>query len=163
MEIWKEVPNYEGVYQISNLGRVKSLKLGREKILKPKEHRNGYTQVYLWEEGKSKLFFVHRLIMLAFVGKSDLQVNHKNGIKADNRLENLEYCTASENMTHAYSIGLKKVLKGEKHGQSKLTRSCAERIKYGHHGITQQEIAEIYGVSRTQVYSIRSGKKWKHI
>jgi hypothetical protein len=162
-EIWKDIPEYEGMYQISNLGRVKSLKSGKDKILKPREYGRGYMSVSLCKEGESKNFKIHRLVMLAFVGESDLQVNHKNGIKADNRLENLEYCTASENTIHAYKNGLKKVLKGEKHGQSKLTRACAERIKYGHQGMTQREIAKIYGIAQQLVSIIRSGKNWKHI
>lgn len=160
-EIWKDVPNYEGTYQISNLGNVKSLWFGKDKILKPREDTGGYMQVALYKEGKSKFFLVHRLIMLAFVGESDLQVNHKNGIKSDNHLQNLEYCTASKNTQHAYDIGLSS--KGEKHYASKLTRACAERIKYGHQGMTQQEVANIYGVSRMLISEIRSGKAWKHI
>ena len=160
-EIWKDIPNYEGVYQVSNLGRVKSLKFGRDKILKPQEDGGGYMQVGLWKEGGVKKLKVHRLVMHLFIGASDLQVNHKNGIKTDNCLENLEYCTGSQNVQHAFDIGLSS--KGEKHYASKLTRACAERIKYGHQGMTQQEIAKIYGVNKQQVYSIRSGKTWKHI
>jgi hypothetical protein len=162
-EIWKDVPEYEGLYLVSNLGRVKSLKFGKEKILKPRENSGGYMQVSLWEEGEGKLFKVHRLMMLVFIGESDLQVNHKNGIKVDNRLENLEYCTASQNQIHAYKNGLNKGLKGEKNGYSKLTRACVERIKYGHQGMTQREIAKIYGIAQQLVSIIRSGKSWKHI
>jgi hypothetical protein len=162
-EIWKDVPNYEGHYQVSNLGRVKSLKSGKDKILKPKGNGRGYLQVGLRKEGERKFFLIHRLVMLLFVGESDLEVNHKNGIKADNRLENLEYCTRSENMTHAYSIGLKKVLKGEKNYASKLTEIEVKMIKYEHKNMTQKEIANIYGVTDSMVGYIRSGKNWKHI
>ena len=114
IEHWKDVPNYEGLYQVSNLGRVKSLKFGKDKILKPQEGKRGYMKVGLWKEGERKYSYVHRLIMLAFVGESDLQVNHKNGVKTDNCLENLEYCTASENTLHAYDTGLMIPTKGEK-------------------------------------------------
>jgi len=163
-EIWKDIPEYEGLYQASSLGRVKSLWFGKDKILKL--HNNawgGYMRVALRKEGEKKNFSVHRIIMLAFIGESDLQVNHKNGLKADNRLDNLEYCTQSENTTHAYDTGLIIPTKGEKHGSAKLTRACAERIKYGHQGMTQKEIAKIYGINQSQVSDIRSGKKWKHI
>lgn len=163
IEIWKDIPEYEGLYQVSNLGRVKSLWFEREKILKPKETTRRYLRIALFKEGEEKSFPVHRLVMLAFVGPSNLQVNHKNGIKSDNKLENIEYCTRSENMIHAYAAGLKIPIKGEKHYASKLTRSCAERIKYGHQGVSQKEIAEIYGISLCTVSRIRSGKKWKHI
>jgi hypothetical protein len=162
-EHWRDVPNYEGVYRISNLGRVKSLWFGREKILKPKEIGGGYVQVGLRKEGVRKFFLIHRIVMLAFVGESDLQVNHKNGIKTDNCLENLEYCTASENTIHAFKNGLKKGLKGEKHGNSKLTEIEARKIKYEHQDMTQQEIANIYGIARSLVSIIRSRKAWQHI
>jgi DNA-binding transcriptional regulator LsrR (DeoR family) len=66
-------------------------------------------------------------------------------------------------MIHAFNTGLSIPVKGEKHGRSKLTRACAERIKYGHQGMTQKEIAEIYGIAREQVSAIRSGKNWQHI
>jgi len=106
---------------------------------------------------------VHRLVMLAFVGESDLQVNHVNGDKTDNRLENLEYCTGSENLQHAYDTGLRVGVKGEKHSSSKLTRACVERIKYGHQGMTQAAIARIYGVLPCNISRIRSGERWADV
>ena len=160
-EIWKDVPGHEGLYQVSNLGRVKSLRFGKERILKPTPDKDGYYQVDLWKGGEGKTNKIHRLVMLAFFGESDLEVNHINGIKTDNRLENLEYCTPSENIQHALDIGLMAI--GENHPNSKLTRACVERIKYGHQGMTQQAISEIYGIARSLVSVIRSGKKWKHI
>ena len=163
-EIWKDIPNYEGCYQVSNLGRVKSLNYKRtckEVILKTGQNSQGYLRVVLRKDGNSITNKVHRLVMLAFIGESDLEVNHINGIKADNRLENLEYCSRSENIQHAYDTGLR--ARGENHYGSKLTRACAERIKYGHQGMTQRAIAEIYGIDQSIVSVIRSGKTWKHI
>jgi hypothetical protein len=160
-EIWKDVPEYEGHYQVSNLGRVKSLKRGKNKILKTRDNGRGYMQVSLRKEGERKRFLVHRLVMFTFLGESDMDVNHINGIKTDNHLENLEYCTRSENIQHAYDIGLR--LKGEKHFASKLTRACVERIKYGHQDASQREIARIYGITQSQVSRIRLGRLWKHI
>jgi len=162
-EIFKPIPSYEGIYEISNLGRVKSLKFSNERILKPCFHGLGYSQVGLLKDGAQKNKFIHRLVLLAFIGESDLQVNHKNGVKTDNRLENLEYCTASENIRHSFDTGLNVGLKGEKHGNSKLTDAQARQIKYGHQGMTQQAIAEIYGIAQTQVSLIRLGKTWSHI
>lgn len=158
IEHWRDVPNYEGLYRVSDLGRIKSLKFGKDKILKSKCGSSGYLQVVLYKEGEKKYFLVHRLVMLVFIGESDLQVNHKNGIKADNKLENLEYCTGSQNQIHAFNTGLNVPVKGEKHGRSKLTIACAERIKYGHQGMTQKEIAKLYGVTSTLVSLIRLGK-----
>ena len=163
-EIWKDAPGYEGRYQVSNLGKVKSLNYNRtckEVILKAGKDGRGYLRVVLRKDGNSITNTIHRLVMLAFVGESGLDVNHINGIKTDNRLENLEYCTRSENIQHAYDAGLK--ARGENRYNSKLTRACTERIKYGHQGMTQQAIAEIYDIDRSLVGQIRSGIRWKHI
>lgn len=103
-EIWKDVPWYEWYYQVSNLWNVSSFKNNRwgikeeASILNLSKNRWWYTQVAL----NNKLFRVHRLVALAFLWKSNLDVNHKNWIKTDNRLENLEYCTRSENIKHSY-------------------------------------------------------------
>ena len=164
LEIWKDIPNYEGLYQVSNLGNIKSLnylRTGKEVVLRPRLNGNGYYRAVLSNQGKVKNKYVHRLVMLAFVGESELTVNHKNGVKTDNRLENLEYCTRSENMQHAFNTGLSP--RGENHYKAKLTRSCVEKIKYGHKGMLQREIADIYGITQRQVSAIRLGKKWKHI
>jgi len=162
-EIWKDIPNYEGMYQVSNLGRVKSLKFGKERTLKPGLDGSGYCHIVLCKGGVQKDKYIHRLVLLTFVGESELQVNHKNGVKTDNRLENLEYCTRSENAQHAFDTGLNIGRRGEKNSNSKLTRAFAERIKYGHQGMTQKDIAEIYGIARSLVSDIRLGKLWKHI
>ena len=162
-EIFKPIPGYEGLYEISNLGRVKSLKFSNERILKPCLNNIGYPRVGLLKGGAQKNKFIHRLVLLAFIGESELQVNHINGIKTDNRLENLEYCTASENIRHSFDTGLNVGPKGEKHGISKLTDAQARQIKYGHQGVTQQAIAEIYSIAQTQVSLIRLGKTWTHI
>lgn len=161
IEIFKPIPGYEGIYEVSNLGRLKSQKWGKERILSPGVNGNGYSMADLRKDGVRKCIDVHRLVMLAFVGESDLQVNHINGIKTDNRLKNLEYCTASENTQHAFDIGLKP--KGQDHFRAKLTRACAERIKYGHQGMKVRDVGSIYGISHQQVSLIRSGKSWKHI
>ena len=163
IEIWKDIPNYEGRYQVSSLGRVKSFKFSKERVLKCAVNSTGYILTNLYEKANRKAYKVHRLVMIAFIGESDLDVNHKNGIKTDNRLENLEYCTRSENVQHAFNTGLSQSVKGERHGRAKLTRACAERIKYGHKGMMQKDISEIYGISPNQVCSIRTGRTWKHI
>ena len=100
-EIWKDIPNYEG-YQVSNLGRVKSLKRFysvKGKILKPLITRNGYYQVALWKNSIAKFYKVHRLVWEVFNGQipENMQVNHINEIKIDNRLENLNLMTPKEN------------------------------------------------------------------
>lgn len=111
-EIWKDVVGYEGFYQVSNLGRVKSI-IGRKGfpagyIAKNSVGNNGYPRVALSIYGESKFYSVHRLVATAFIPNPDSkpQVNHKNGIKTDNRVENLEWVTSQENCVHAYRTGL---------------------------------------------------------
>lgn len=120
MEIWKDIVGYNGHYLISNLGRVKSasrqiwnghsMVVSKEKMLKPNKITNGYLQVYLYKDKKRKCVLVHRLVADAFipyiVGLN--QINHINGCKQDNRLENLERCDNSLNQIHAYKVGLQK-------------------------------------------------------
>ena len=101
-EIWKDIKGFEGLYQASNLGRIKSLKRPyglKEKILKPQINDSGYYRVELWKQSIRKYYRVHRLVWEAFNGSipEGLQVNHINEIKTDNRLENLNLMTCKEN------------------------------------------------------------------
>jgi len=99
MEQWKDIEGYEGLYQVSNLGRIKS-KSGL--IRKQTMNKNGYFYVNLCKEGKVRNYPVHRLVALAFVegSESELTVNHKNEDKADNRAENLEWMTRKDNLNY---------------------------------------------------------------
>lgn len=107
-EIWKDVKGYEGLYQVSNLGRVKN-KI-RNKCLKPNKTTWGYYGVALYKNGISKRFQVHRLVAIAFIDNlmDKKEVNHKDGNKLNNCVENLEWCTRSENMKHSFTMGLEK-------------------------------------------------------
>ena len=106
MEIWKEIRGYDGLYQISNWGRVKSLERIdnnnhpiKEKILTPQKNKYGYYKIILSKNGKQKSFQIHRLVYETFVGEipDGMQCNHINEIKTDNRLENLNLMTSKEN------------------------------------------------------------------
>jgi hypothetical protein len=127
-EVWIDISGYEGLYQVSNLGRVKScekmifhfrggLRKLKEKIRKPVTDNYGYIVIDLYKEGKGKLYKVHRLVGVAFIPNEEDKkfINHKNGIKNDNNVNNLEWCTHSENQIHAFKNGLKKPqINGEK-------------------------------------------------
>lgn len=169
-EIWKDIAGYEGLYQISNLGRVKRLKTiilykdGRshtfpEKIRKPVNvHGYLYCNLYKNNEGERKA--VHRLVAMAFVENQDSkpQVNHINGDKCDNRAENLEWCTASENNYHAFSTGLSRPYDriGEKNPMygKKMSEYVKNKIIASHIGKKASE------ETRKKMSDSRKGKKF---
>lgn len=113
-EKWKPIPGYEGIYEASTLGKIKSLKPGvfYGRIMKQSVNkRNGYCYVCLSKNGKAKNVRVHKYIALTFLENNDsskTQINHLDGDKTNNKIENLEYCTGKENMHHAYKTGLEK-------------------------------------------------------
>jgi len=175
-EFWKDIIGYEGHYQISNLGRVKSIArqrknglsicITKEKILKTHTNIWGYTTVTLSLNSKSMAYRIHRLVAINFIPNSNskIEVNHINGIKSDNSLENLEWCTAKENVRHAYNTGLRINPKGEKHSRSKLTDIQVLEIKQRlEKGEKQFLIGKTYNVSRQYIHNIKNNKNWKHI
>lgn len=140
MEVWKDVKGYEGLYQVSNFGRIKSLQriklyencihIKKECLLKQSKGSRGYLQVSLAFNKKKKSVLVHRLIANAFIDNflNKNQINHKNGIKTDNRIQNLEWVTAKENTNHAHQNGLCR--KGLTHKKSKQIKCIKTGIIY---------------------------------
>lgn len=111
--MWKEVNGYEGLYLISDTGEVLSKIYKTRKILKPGTTKFGYSVVVLSKNKKVKMFAMHRLVALNFIDNPENKpcINHKNGIKIDNRVENLEWCTYSENTRHSFDVLKRKASK----------------------------------------------------
>lgn len=171
IEEWKIIKGFED-YQISNFGRVKSFKkyhYTNERILKPSRDKsgNGYLFVNLCKNGKRKIYCVHRLVLCNFKlmdNHLDFEVNHIDGNKLNNHINNLEWCTQSENEIHAYKIGLKISLKGEDHGRSKLNENNIKeiRILLKNENYSQRRIAEIFSISQQQISRIKLGQRWNY-
>jgi hypothetical protein len=172
-ETWKAVPGYEGSYEVSDQGNVRSLdrtdSRGRKwKGIprKPYETDNKYMGVFL-SNGHSTHYLVHRLVAAAFLGPrpEGLEVNHKDGNKHNNRPENLEYVTPSENKKHAFDNGISIPKRGEENARSILTEKQVREIKHllAEGELTLCKIGARYGVSRYTIYNISAGRRWKHI
>lgn len=102
-EKWKDIDGYYGAYQVSDLGRVRSLKFGKVRVLRAKKEKNGYLRVALFKHNKEKCFFVHRLVAQAFIPNDDETktiINHRNSIRDCNRVYNLEWCDYQYNNTY---------------------------------------------------------------
>ena len=177
METWKKIKDYEG-YEISSLGNVKSLskkikcrngyRITKEKFLKLKKLNTGYLSVQL--KNKGKMFLVHRLVALHFIDniESKPQVNHVNGIKHDNRVENLEWATRSENQIHAYKNKLQVPsfhgrAFGENQGLSKLKEKDVIFILHNYKKGMGIKLSKTFNVSQTTILNIVNKKIWNHV
>ncbi len=162
-ERWLPVPGFHN-YQISDLGRVRSLRTFR--ILAQYVNARGYAQLNLWKDSRPTSFLVHRLVAMTFLGGIPwgYQVNHRSGDKLDNRVENLEIVTAQENLDHARANGLLRPRRGEDHPNAKLTEEDVRTIRRLHAaGVSILEISYQYRVGPSTVYSIVMRTSWCHI
>lgn len=188
MEVFKDVIGYEGRYQVSNRGRVKSLartstdSIGRnmswnEKMLKLPLDRFGYPKVELRDGQNGAMHRVHRLVAIAFIPNPEEkgQVNHKDGVKDNNFLDNLEWATRKENIQHGWRTGLivpsnpnlNGNLQGEKVPLSKLKEKDIVYIRENsrHLGgtLSNVELATMYGVTNETIRCVVRFKTWKHV
>lgn len=185
-EIWKPIPGYEGRYEVSNLGQVRSFINKNNKIKTPRILRQGtqwvgYKYIRLHENGKCRSHMTHRLVLLAFVGPcpEGMEVNHigHDGDKTNNYLGNLEYVTHTENMINAIKNGLapcgdrngsrihpESRPRGSKVHTAKLREFDIPKIKdLLSIGTSQKVIAKLFHVSTPTISHIKHGTTWKHV
>lgn len=174
VEIWKDIPGYENIYQASNLGNIRSL--NREWkgnngairkhgiiVLKKNIRRNGYIYVVLRINNKQNKHNIHRLVLSAFYGKSKLQCNHIDGNKKNNHVENLEYCTSKQNMIHALNNGFIKT--GENSINSKLKNNHVNRIRFLNGKVERgyfKKLSKALDVSDVTIYNILNYRTYKN-
>lgn len=172
-EIWKPVVGYENSYHVSNKGNVKGIfrktkykhtEINRfEKELKKRINKQGYFSVMLYKDSKPKSLRINRLVAIAFIENpfNKPYVNHLNGIKQDNRVSNLEWCTASENKLHAFRTGLNKTKKGSNHHNAKLSPYKIKRIRSLKESLSCNVLAKMYGVSKKTILNVIHNKTYK--
>lgn len=167
-EVWRDAVGHEGYYQVSNLGRVRSVdrrirsgprehstRIRKGRILRLTSDSGGYLHLTLSKECRPTSRTVHRLVAIAFLGlRVGHEVNHKNGNKHDNRLSNLEWVTPAENQRHAIKIGLKTAKKGLK---AKIQENLRKKIMKFKGKMSANKVRKICGVAHSTVQAIWSG------
>jgi hypothetical protein len=181
MEIWKDIPAYEGLYMVSDQGRIKNVE--REYIVHRKGGQylkkvpcvirvgsptsEGYLGVKLTKDGVTKSFLAHRLVMAAFEPNPENKrtVNHKDGNKTNNRLTNLEWASDLEQIRHAYATGLKfNDVAGEKNPTAVLKVEDVIEIKRSLlRGERSCDLSRKYNVSHSAIQKIKTGHNWRHV
>ena len=180
MENFKTIQSFPD-YEVSNMGRIRTkarliryvhsvtknehFRNSENKLLKIQfNNRTGYKFVQLYLNKKMHNITIHRLVAEAFIENTDnlSTVNHKDGNKHNNTVDNLEWCSNEYNHQHATETGLKP--KGSKIGSSKLNENCVHAIKYFlKQGYSHSQLSEIFLISRASVSLISEGKTWKHV
>jgi len=161
IEKWETVENTDGFYKVSDKGNVYSTR--NDINLKIHINHRGYKYVNLSVNNKVKYWTIHKLVATHFIdrdGSLDLQVNHIDGVKTNNTLSNLEWCTRQENIDHAGKIGLQNRAAGSKNGNSKLNEMEVLTIKTLLGIKTNKELAKHYNVDPVTISDIKHGKSW---
>lgn len=168
LETWRPVIGYEGRYEVSDLGRVRSLDYYRKGItvVMRTSRKKWYPTVSLFKDNIERSYSVHSLVAEAFLGPrpDKWEVNHKDGVKNNNALENLEYVTSQRNKIHAIEMGLKKVQRGKDASRVKLTENQVREIRrLVNGGMMQKEVAPLFGIHKSNVSAIMCGVSWSHL
>lgn len=171
-EVWKNIPGYQGLYQVSDLGHVKSFVCWRGtniRILKQAEDSHGYFGVCLYKQKKGKFRYIHQLVLITFVGPRShkMECRHLNDNRKDNRLINLTYGTRSDNLFDRTRNGISNTgdHKGVKNQMAKLLEEDVVGIrKLLKDGLlTHRQIGDKFGVTGSLISMINTGKRWKHV
>lgn len=163
-EAWLPIAGFEASHEVSNFGHVRTT-ARREHILAPKVGR-GYYRAVLTVKGTQHVRLIHRLVAEMFLGPAPSdrhQVNHIDGDKLNNRADNLEWCTASENGKHAYRVGLSVSRKGSQHGRAKLNEEQIAEIRSLRGIVPHRVLAARFGVQQTHISRIMRGVRWAHV
>lgn len=165
-EMWK--PSFVDNYDVSSRGRVRRSTPGNRtwpgRILKPIKMKIGYTHIKPVVCGEQLQVYVHALVAYAFLGPrpEGHEVNHIDGDKTNNRIENLEYTTHGGNMAHAGRMRL--MVRGEAHPGSKMTAKRVRKLRADRaKGLSFAALARIYGLSIATAFNIATGKLWRHV
>jgi hypothetical protein len=175
VEIWKDIEGYEGIYQVSNKGKVKSMPriprrferpdMAKGRILKQQFVSAGYLKVALCKAGTEKTAQVHKLVANAFLMKPDGAevVNHIDFDKTNNSVDNLEWCTQKYNIHH--SAKYFRLSHGENHPHSKLTENQVREIRAKHipYKYSAAKLAKEYGVAQISIKRILNRRFWRHV
>ena len=168
-EIWRDIKGYDGMYQISNYGRIKSFKKGNIKILKPNLHTGGYLYVILSKHNKTKHHYVHILVAQAFIPNPDglPEVDHRYGNKFDNYAGNLRWVTPKQNSENTMALGLREFPEGEDCPNAVLNAALIQEIRRIHIPYDREfgssALARKYGVSTGVINCAVRGKTYKNV
>ena len=161
-EEWRDIEDYEGLYQVSNFGRIKSFQKG-ERILKPACDKDGYLYLGLKLNGVNKNFKIHRLVAVAFIPNPEKkhQINHRDGNKLNNHTSNLEWVTHIENIQHATQTGLMPL--GEERFGAKLTNEQVIYIRENPNNLSIAELADMFHVKESKISAVQLGKRYTSV
>lgn len=168
-EIWVDIIGFEGLYQVSSMGRVKALarmynygRWKKERLFRMKI-KGKYIQDTLFKNGVRHVLSRHRTVAIHFISNPENkpEVNHKFGKKQDNRASELEWNTKSENELHAHRMKLKQGVRGEKNNFTKM--KAEDILAIYNSPLSTWKLGDIYGLNRRYVWAIKAGKTWKHL